>query len=174
MPQPVIESKFWDRVEKTPSCWNWIGSLDGNGYGKMTKPGQCDRSLRAHRISWELAYGQIPNGLLVCHKCDNPACVRPEHLFLGTQKDNVQDAIQKGRLNPAQCNQPFGENNGRAILTNAQAEQIREIYSHKGERYSRLITQRKLAKQFNISRRTIADILSGRSRQTITGVECEA
>lgn len=165
-----IETRFWNKVEKTLDCWIWIGSLNVGGYGKISRPGQGDKCLLAHRISWELYNGPIPDGLEVCHHCDNPACVRPDHLFLGTQKDNLQDAIKKGRLNPAKCNQPSGENHGRAVLTVAQVKKIKETYSQKAGRYSRLITQRKLAKQFNISRRTIADILSGRTWQTALGV----
>ena len=71
-------------------CWEWQGFRNAQGYGEY-------RHKKAHRVSWELANGQIPDGLYVCHKCDNPSCVRPDHLFLGTAKDNVHDMITKGR-----------------------------------------------------------------------------
>lgn len=160
IPIDLISQRFWPKANKTSSCWLWEGTKRSKGYGTFMLRGlQC----RAHRVAWELTYGPIPRGMEICHHCDNPACVRPDHLFLGTQKDNIQDAITKGRLNPKNCCQPTGENNGRAILTATQVNEIREIYAHKGERYSRSITQRKLAHQFGISRRTIADILKLRT-----------
>jgi hypothetical protein len=89
--KPLAE-RFWSFVRKGKvGCWNWIGSLDKLGYGKFGQVGL------AHRASWMLNRGKIPNGLLVCHKCDNPSCVRPSHLFLGTDADNVKDRDKKGR-----------------------------------------------------------------------------
>lgn len=73
------------------SCWIWMGSLGTNGYGQFG-------GKRAHRIAYETANGPLPAGLYVCHRCDNPRCVRPEHLFLGTQRDNIHDAMRKGRM----------------------------------------------------------------------------
>jgi hypothetical protein len=91
-----IEVRFWAKVNKTPTCWLWTASTrKGRGkYGQINLNGM----QRAHRVSWQLAYGPIPNGLHVLHKCDVPACVRPGHLFLGTHRDNMDDARQKGRL----------------------------------------------------------------------------
>lgn len=100
-----IEARFWPKVNKADGCWLWTGSVTGGGgmqHGQFTLPRRPDRTqphIYAHRLSWELAYGPIPNGLQVCHKCDVPRCVRPEHLFLGTQFDNLADARRKGRLN---------------------------------------------------------------------------
>jgi len=156
----LISQRFWLKVNKTSNYWLWEGSKQSDGYGLFRLRGV---QYRAHRVAWELTYGPIPRGMEICHHCDNPSCVRPDHLFQGTQKDNIQDAIIKGRLNPKHCCQPTGENNGRAILTAIQVNKIREIYTHKGARYSRSITQRKLAHQFGVSRRTIADILKLRT-----------
>ncbi len=89
---------FWNQVEKGNhnGCWVWIGALDTLGYGHLT----IKRKLRlAHRVSWELANGSIPDGLHVLHHCDNPPCVNPSHLFLGTHLDNMRDMIAKGRSN---------------------------------------------------------------------------
>ena len=87
--------RFWSKVKKTPSCWEWIGSKDKNGYGSFRFKGH---SRLAHRVSWLLNGGLIPHGLFLCHKCDNPSCVRPTHLFLGNQSDNMGDAKRKGRM----------------------------------------------------------------------------
>lgn len=94
-----IVDRFWSYVDRSSSegCWEWKGGRGLRGYGKFwLNP----RTLPAHRFSWELANGPIPDGLFVCHHCDNPPCVRPDHLFLGTPKDNQQDAIAKGRSVP--------------------------------------------------------------------------
>lgn len=87
-------NRFWSRVEKTPTCWLWLGSRDQRGYGTMRFQG---RNQRAHRIAYQLAVGPIPEGLLACHHCDNPSCVRPDHIFIGTMADNIRDCVNKGR-----------------------------------------------------------------------------
>jgi hypothetical protein len=94
--------RFISKVKKKPSgCWEWQGTMKKNGYGifqDRTREGS-GKQLQAHRFSFEIFHGEIPPGLLVCHHCDNPKCVNPEHLFLGTHKDNTQDMIRKGRQN---------------------------------------------------------------------------
>lgn len=96
----LLAARFWSRVRITDGCWEWTANHLPAGYGLVKAEG---RSHLAHRVSWELAHGPIPAGMLVLHRCDNPACVRPDHLWLGTQKQNIADMLTKGRgLTPAQ------------------------------------------------------------------------
>jgi hypothetical protein len=87
-------SSFWDKVSKGDGCWLWLANAP-TSYG-MFWNGQ--RNIYAHRFAYEATYGEIPPGMCACHRCDNPKCVRPDHLFLGTRKDNTRDMIAKGRF----------------------------------------------------------------------------
>lgn len=90
-----LSQNFWARVDRTEECWVWNGPrLKGNRYGLLQRH---YHKVYAHRVSWEMHFGPIPNGLFVLHRCDNPPCVRPDHLFLGTQTDNMADMNAKGR-----------------------------------------------------------------------------
>lgn len=93
--RPDISSAFWKNVLKTDSCWLWTGAKSKAGYGQL---GHRKKVLYAHRVSFELHKGVVPKGMVVCHTCDNPQCVNPEHLFVGTHCDNMHDAIDKNRL----------------------------------------------------------------------------
>ena len=126
VPIPVLTekqiSRFWSRVEKNPDgCWLWTGGKDISGYGRFSSDGQW---LKAHRVMYSLTFGLIPTGKLVCHHCDNPSCVRPDHLFVGTDKDNAQDKSRKGR-----GNSPLGSKHGRAKLTEDIVVSIRNVYA---------------------------------------------
>jgi len=101
---PPYASRFWSKVRKSATCWNWIATKNADGYGNFRSG---SRVLKAHRVSYELTHGPIPEGLFICHHCDNPACVNPSHLFLGTNRDNVVDMYSKGR-----GNSPRGKRHG--------------------------------------------------------------
>lgn len=97
-PQPVaIKDRFWSKVNKTDTCWLWTARTNNWGYGAICAGGMNNGWLRAHRVAWELTNGPIPKGAYVLHKCDVPACVNPDHLWLGSLKDNTQDMMRKGR-----------------------------------------------------------------------------
>ena len=110
-------ARFWARVLKTDGCWLWQGSRGKKGYGRLSRG---NKTVLAHRISWQLHNGPIPGGLCALHACDNRVCVRPDHLFLGTIADNNVDMVTKGRRASF-----AGESNPSAKLTREQAEEIR-------------------------------------------------
>jgi hypothetical protein len=140
---PIV--RFRTKYKVLPSgCWDWSGSLNPQtGYGSFFfhKDGKS-QPMGAHRASWILHIGPIHNGLHVCHHCDNPPCVNPDHLFLGTDKDNHADMKAKGRS-------PFGSRSGRARLTEEKVIEIRRLYSTGRYIY------RELAQMFGVSPTTI-------------------
>lgn len=143
----TLEQRFWAKVHKTDTCWLWTAAKINGGYGSI---GYGDKMVLAHRLSWELHNGPTHEELCVLHKCDAPACVNPDHLFLGTHADNMTDMTKKGR----RVSTPrSGESNGRAKLTVAQ---VRDIRAREGQ------SQRALAKEFGLGQTQISHILSGK------------
>lgn len=147
-----IEVRFWKYVKKTDSCWLWIGAKRDQKRGYGTIVDNTGKNFRAHRVSWEMHNGQIPDGLFVLHKCDNPSCVNPDHLFLGTQTDNMQDMLRKNR-----GNQQKGEGNGRSKLTEKDVLLIRKQYASGG------ITQKKIGEFFGVSNVVISNVVGKKS-----------
>lgn len=119
-----MEIKFWPKVNKTDTCWLWTGAR-ASGYGTIGAGGYKGKMLSAHRVSYELAYGKFDPKLYVLHKCDVKLCVNPEHLFLGTQQDNVDDMIAKGRKVVGYLEGKRHPNYGKA-LSKYQREAIRK------------------------------------------------
>lgn len=138
---------LWARTIKQPTgCWEVQGwALPHSGHVHISG-GRGKPVLRAHRLSWELAHGPIPSGLVVCHKCDNPRCVNPDHLFLGTQRDNIIDSVRKGRYNAF----------GKQKLNAAQVLEIRALAA-RGFRH------KDIAARFGVKRHTVTGIVNRKS-----------
>lgn len=121
-PHGPLEQRFWWKVKKTDSCWEWTGGKNEKGYGHIQRGGRGSEHLLVHRYSYELHNGPIPEGLFVLHSCDNPSCVNPSHLRIGTQSENILEAYQKGRkVNPIRR----GEDHKRSKLTQEMVAFIR-------------------------------------------------
>lgn len=145
--------RFWSKVNRTPHCWLWNASLDGRGYGKFViwKGGKHTFHI-APRVAWQISNGPIPEGLLVCHKCDNPKCVRIGHLFLGTPKENAKDMLSKGRF-PKRTR----ERNPNAKLTYNDVLFIRKIKATGAKAET-------LAKAYGITKKHIWNLCNKKSQ----------
>ena len=142
-PKRPIKDRFWEKVELTPSCWIWTGGKSAKGYGVLWVDNTFKRSPR---VSWELAVGAIPTGVLVLHRCDNPPCVRPDHLYLGTAKDNAWDRERRGR----------SRRRAHRKLTWEQAQEIIEL--RRGG-----MALKSIGNLFDVSIATIHNIVTGKT-----------
>lgn len=171
----MIDLSKYAIPEPNSGCLLWAGSALPRGYGRVSYRG---RQIYAHRLAYELHYGPIADGLDVCHRCDTPACINPEHLFAGTPRENMQDAVAKGRIQSGarhwtqrmperitQCGdrngsrtrpeaRPRGERHGRRTLTAAQVEQIRTLIGS--------APQKAIAARFGVAQTTISRIATRR------------
>lgn len=140
--------RFWDKVAvKGPDdCWEWQAYRGGAGYGRF---GAGRKVFTASRIFWELANGEIPDGLFVCHRCDNPGCVNPGHLFLGTPKQNIDDMCSKGR-----AKRRHGEAHRDARFTEQQVRDIRANYA------LCRVSSRELGARYGVSHKAIQRIVN--------------
>jgi hypothetical protein len=153
--------RFWGNIGPiTSRCWDWIGAKRGMGYGTIrlsADAGECQQ-LRSNRVAWEVLNGkEIPDGMCVCHCCDNPGCVNPDHLFLGTHANNMADMASKGR---STC----GEKHSRAILSDSDVLRIVSLSS--GNR-----SQRSIASEFKVSEQAVSHIVTGRRWSHLTGIK---
>lgn len=147
---PIIQQRFWNKVDKSnpDGCWNWTGGKNDRGYGLAWING---KSKACHRTVWEFKNGPIPDDLCVLHICDNPGCVNPTHLFLGTHQDNMNDKKNKGR-----CSSCKGTANGRAKLTEHNIPIIRMLCANG-------IPQKEVARDYGVSDVAISHIIAGKS-----------
>ena len=155
--------RFWGNVDKERSnifyngtrCWEWVAGCTSTGYGQFLIQ---RKKYKPHRISYTLAFGGIPEGLFVLHHCDNPLCLNPSHLFLGTQKDNMNDKVSKGRQNR-------GESHYACKLTDKQVSEIRKRYGRHGIGGESGV---ELAKEFGVGKQAISDIVHYKTRAEIS------
>lgn len=155
------EQRFWSKVNRggPDECWEWRAARDKNGYGFFKL---YPLMLKAHRVSWEYRHGPIPKGLFVLHRCDNPPCVNPAHLFLGTARDNSRDMFSKGRgitgdqswTRQRPESVPYGQRVGTAKLRDVDIPIVRGLLSSG-------ISQTEIGRRFGVSQRAISFIKRG-------------
>lgn len=146
---PSVVDRFWMKINKSDGCWIWKGATNNTGYPTFYQAGHAKSAIAPHRYSYWLHFGEIPIGMYVCHHCDNRACVRPDHLYLGTPQQNSDDMKIKGRSAPQ-----GGENNGRSKLTWLNVDAMRLAYKDYG------VTARDLSLWYGISNTYVHQILS--------------
>lgn len=156
-----IATRLWAKVDRSPgqgpeaTCWQWTGGTHEFGYGVIGRGRQTEGTTKTHRVAWEDTYGPIPDGLNVLHRCDNPPCCNPSHLFLGTQQDNVDDARAKGRTTPPPPH--CGEDQHLSKLQGRQVKRIRRIYKARDPKYG----ANALACHYGVTRQTIQNAVRG-------------
>ena len=135
---------YYSMPEPNSGCQLWLGAASGQGYG-MIGIGRRGRIARAHRVAWEVTFGSIPHGKIVCHRCDNPSCVNPQHLFLGTSRENTRDMIAKGRHR-------FGTTIAQVKLSDQEVALVKSLPG----------PQNIIAKRFSVSESLVSRIRNGK------------
>ena len=150
-------ARCWPRISKGDgdACWNWTGTINGQGYGVFARGKVL---VRAHRFVYEMLTGEIIGGRFLCHRCDNRKCVRPDHLFPGTQADNIRDAVLKGRM-------AAGEKHGRARLSDAQVAEIRRQHANGAASYT------DIARKFGIDDSYVWALVKRKARTRVARTE---
>ncbi len=153
---PSAQVRFWAKVVKRgpDECWLWIGAIKSNGYGHLSRGRRGEGTVMAHRLSYKLHHGHIPEGMEICHRCDVRNCVNPRHLFVGTSADNHADMVAKGR-------ELRGERNPQAKLTEAEVLAIRGSEQHSDE----------LAQFYGVSREHVDRLRRGTSWAHLAGAQ---
>jgi hypothetical protein len=150
----MLLTRFLSRADtqgmSEDECWVWQGNLNSNGYGRYPVNNQL---VLAHRVSYQYFFGEIPKGMNVCHSCDNRKCINPHHLWLGTQSENLKDAVAKNRMYRPNTN---AHRNGNTKLTWPKVNEIRKMYQ-------RGLRKKEIAQLFLVSPSSIGDIISERT-----------
>ena len=148
-----LKERLLSKAVPDGDCLMWIGATHPRGYGQIRVNGKFQK---AYRVSYEIHHGAIPAGLVVMHSCDRPGCIKPEHLSVGTQADNVRDMFNKGRANKA-----TGANNAKTKLTAAQVAEARALYIPKKYGHGAAV----LGKKFGVSKMAMQEVLAGRTHK---------
>jgi hypothetical protein len=145
-PYGSADDRFWSKVDRAHSCWIWRAACRGDGYGAFSVKG---RQIAAHRYSYEVHHGEIPQGMVVMHTCDRPTCVNPAHLRLATNAENAADSARKAR-------RPRGSRQHAAKLTEGQVLDLRARYAAGG------VSQKELAAEYGVSHALVSNIITRR------------
>lgn len=166
IPVEIRFRRFWFQIRKPKTgCWLWPGTKDARGYGRIFVEYRGGKPFGAfaHRVAYAIFVDKIIHGREICHKCDTPACVRPDHLFMGTHADNMTDGILKGRFRNCGKNQKRGDDHPRIKISDRDIRRMRDLYN--GGQF----TMAQIAKTFGISIGLVHGILRGTRRKTADG-----
>lgn len=172
-----VEDRFWPKVNRSGgpnACWEWLAHRNASGYGVFrTSSTMHGKTGLAHRFAWQLSHGEIPDGLFVCHSCDNRGCCNPSHMFVGTNHDNVQDKMLKGRhVSLSGAQHPLrirperaarGERCRKAVLTESAVRRIQQLLKSGASR-------REIAAEYGVTRETIGNVANGKTWRHVTGL----
>lgn len=161
----TLEQRFWEKIEvSVDGCWKWKGATSDDGYGVLGRGRRGEGNIRASHVSWMVHNGPIPTGMWILHHCDNPACCRPDHLFLGTAKDNIRDCINKGRYKFFNYDRHGPKNLTRKLSNQAVIDIRNAMKDLPPRRLGRIKFMSDLASKYGVGYRYIRDISKFRAR----------